>query len=70
MRDVCARVGVSSCMYWCKRLCSRSGLGTGGGAMALGQRARARGAEELERGGAKRSEEEEEEEEERGGGGR
>ena len=38
--------------------------------MALGQRARARGAEELERGRSKRSEEEEEEEEEeRGGGG-
>ena len=32
--------------------------------MALGQRARARGAEELERGGATWSEEEEEEEEE------
>ena len=38
--------------------------------MAPGQKARARGAEELERGGAERSEEEEEEEEkeERGGG--
>ena len=36
--------------------------------MALGQKARARGAEELERGGAERSDEEEEEKEERGGG--